>query len=102
MINDIGNFTENGVLKYTERDCTGSLGGQFGINPFRPVAADNSNGLSGFEAKGNKSQRKIAHTFQVLQPAYGLPDTEFFFPQGHPAITESPGISNQQTGKALW
>jgi hypothetical protein len=37
-----------------------------------------------------------------LQPAYGLPDTEFFFPQGHPAITEPPGISDQQTGKALW
>ena len=75
------------------------LGGQLGIQPLGAIFPGIGHLVAAFEAEIVQSQGKIPHVFIIAPPGGGLPDAEFLFTDGNPAVAVALGVAFEQGRK---
>jgi hypothetical protein len=65
VVDHIGHLGEDGVLVDAQWPALEALGGQFGIDPFRPVVADDGQGIVILKAQGSQAQGEVFYMLIV-------------------------------------
>ena len=79
-----GEFIGHRIRIDRHRDGPEHLRGHHRPIKFRPVGADDGDGVAAFKTEPVEADRIGAHDFEHLQPGPGLPDAEVLVPHGRP------------------
>ena len=95
VLDDVAHLVGQAVDVDSDRDRAERLGAQLRVEPRRPVAADDREGLASPQAERLEAEGDGADVRRVVLPRHFLPDAVLLLAQGDLAAAVAPGMGGQ-------